>query len=91
MGTSTARIYRTIYIVIYGPVRVTANLGFRRDYCFLFYDLFCIRTPKLAIPSSSRMLALALYFSPSDILLLVATYAVLCFFFFFFCPLARNF
>jgi hypothetical protein len=39
MGTSTARIYRTIYIIIYGPVRETGNLGFGFDY-FPFYDLF---------------------------------------------------
>jgi len=76
MGTSAARIYRTIYIVIYGPVRtLVLDVNF-----FPFYDLFCIQTPKLAIPPLPRALALALYFSFGYTALLVATYAILCFF-----------
>ena len=40
MGTSTARIYRTIYLVIYGPVRETVNLVFGCDNCVFFFPLY---------------------------------------------------
>lgn len=61
MGTAAARIYCTIYLFIYGPVRETANLGFGCNPClfvFPFTILLNTSSLKLAIPTS----LLALYF-----------------------------
>ena len=62
MGTAAARIYRTIYIFIYGPVRETTNLGFGCDpFCF-FTTLMHMSFLKLAIPTYPDLLALYLLF-----------------------------
>lgn len=82
MGTSTARIYRTIYIVIYGPVREMSNLGLDVTFFFFFTSFFLYTNSETSDTSLLPRACSCFVLLFSDTLLLVATYAILCFSFF---------